>query len=304
MSMSSPLKGDVNGDGSITIADVTALIDILLQNHADTVQLYQLDMNEDNEVNIGDVTCLIDFLLGSSAPNQNEEITITANGISFTMVLVEGGQFMMGATDEQAEVAKRNEFPAHEVTLSTYYISQTEVTQELWEAIMGDNPSVFQGDPMRPVENIDKFDCAKFVDKLTELTGRVFRMPTEAEWEFAARGGNLSSLYRFSGSDDVNAVAWYDFNAGGTTHAVALMAPNELGLYDMSGNVCEWCQDWYYMYDFSPQVNPVGPESGTNNVYRGGSWFVPEVDCRVSSRFDRDPHEKSGDLGLRIVMNY
>ena len=302
--MASQLKGDINGDGRVNIADVSALIDFMLSNSADTVQMAVYDMNNDGFVNIADVSCLIDALLNPTEPIPTTDVVLTVNGVSFTMVLVDGGQFVMGATDEQQDVAGRNEYPAHEVTLWSYYIGQTEVTQELWEAVMGENPSGFTGDPKRPVENVNLFDCAKFVDLLTELTGKTFRMPTEAEWEFAARGGNMSRHYRYAGGDVAGIVAWCETNAGGMTHAVALKAPNELGLYDMSGNVCEWCQDWYTLYDAAPQTNPVGPESGTDNVYRGGSWLSHDAECRVSSRYNLNPHEKSLDLGLRIVMNY
>ena len=301
--MAATSQGDVNLDGIADITDVTTLIDYLLSPNDEAMQLYALDVNLDGIVSISDVTMLIDILLGTALPS-NQSVTITVNGVEFTMILVEGGTFTMGATPEQLEFARRNEYPAHEVTIGSYYIGQTEVTQALWLAVMGDNPSRVQDDLNCPVDNVTKFDCARFVDMLTEQTGKVFRLPTEAEWEFAARGGNLSRHYVYAGSDDVSAVAWYDDVAGGLPHPVALLQPNELGLFDMSGNVCEWCQDWYYLYNDTPETNPVGPESGTDNVYRGGSWEHAPVGCRVSSRYDLDPHEKADNLGLRIVMNY
>ena len=296
------LQMDVNGDGSTDIEDVTALIGFLLGQPAGDTDLVVTDVNGDGMADIVDVTDIIAWLLCTPIP-QTHEVTITVNGVEFTMVYVEGGTFTMGATEEQAGVARRNEYPPHEVTLSSYYIGKTEVTQELWVAVAGGNPSYFQGDLQRPIENVSMFNCAKFVDQLSELTGKVFRLPTEAEWEFAARGGNLSQHFRYAGSDDVKSVAWYEDVSDGAPHAVALLAPNELGLYDMCGNVCEWCQDWYYMYDGTAQVNPVGPESGNDNVVRGGSFFCTPNGCRVSTRYDLNPYERTNDLGLRLVMN-
>lgn len=301
------LIGDVNDDGRVSIADVTALIDYLLR-HAENEDMYVFgDVNCDNSVTIADVTCLIDMLLSYSGDEPQEEVvteTITVNGVPFTMVLVECGTFTMGATEEQLEEASPNEYPAHEVTLTfDYYICQTEVTWELWNAVMGDESAEFSGDLQNPVVKVSLFDCAVFVDKLSALTGRIFRMPSEAEWEFAARGGKLSKGFRYSGAMDVDDVAWYRDNAGGTIHPVAQKLPNELGLYDMSGNAAEWCLDWYVRYDSAPQINPIGPESGQTNVYRGGGWSSPSTVCRVSARDDLDPHSKADNLGFRMVMN-
>ena len=301
------MNGDVNRDGSVTIADVTALIDYLLSN-VDSYEISQVaDLNHDNNVSIADVTMLIDFLLsgqGGEVPVVATE-TIEVNGVTFTMAKVGAGTFMMGATAEQLDEAQPDEFPAHEVTITyDYYIAQTEVTWELWLAVIGDDASEdFQGDLQSPVTNVSLFDVAIFVDKLTEMTGRIFRTPSEAEWEFAARGGNLSKCYKYSGSQDIDAVAWFDENAGAAIRPVAQKEPNELGIYDMSGNVAEWCLDWYVMYDSTPQVNPIGPESGQISVYRGGSWSSPASLCRVSARGNLDPHKKAGDLGFRMVMN-
>ena len=162
------------------------------------------------------------------------------NGVSFEMVRVEGGTFHMGATSEQKDEAWDREKPVHSVTLSSYYIGKTEVTQALWQAVMGSNPSNFKGSNL-PVECVCWNDCQEFIQKLNSLTGRNFRLPTEAEWEFACRGGNNSRGYKYSGSNNLGSVAWYDDNSGGQTHPVATKAPNELGIYDMSGNVWEWC---------------------------------------------------------------
>ena len=190
--------------------------------------------------------------------------TISVNGVSFTMVAVEGGTFLMGASrDPYLE-----EFPVHNVTLSDYYIGETEVTQELWETVMKDRPSCSFGNK-KPVGNVSWDDCQEFITKLNQLTGKNFRLPTEAEWEYAARGGNRSNDYKYSGSDTIQNVAWYNYNYN-TTHDVKTKQANELGIYDMTGNVWEWCQDWYGKYSGSSQTNPTGPSSGNYRVKRGG----------------------------------
>ena len=233
-----------------------------------------------------------------SAPN--EEI-ITVRGVSFKMVRVEGGTFTMGATSEQGSDAFGNERPAHQVTLSTFSIGETEVTQELWQAVMGSNPSNFKG-AKRPVEQVSWEDCQNFIRELNSLTGRRFRLPTEAEWEYAARGGNKSNGYKYSGSSDIDKVAWYDVDSEGETFVVATKQPNELGLYDMSGNVWEWCQDWYGSYSSGSQTNPTGASSGSNRVRRGGSWRNGARYCRVSNRRSDTPSDRYYDLGLRLAF--
>lgn len=227
--------------------------------------------------------------------------TFTANGVSFKMIRVDGGTFTMGATSEQGSVADNNEKPAHQVTLSTYYIAETEVTQELWQAVMGSNPSNFKG-ANRPVEKVSWDDCKAFISKLNSLTGKNFRLPTEAEWEFAARGGNKTQGYKYSGSNSLGNVAWYDDNSGDETHPVKQKSPNELGLYDMSGNVWEWCEDWFGSYSSSSQTNPTGASSGSDRVIRGGGWFNYARCCRVSFRNDFTPDFRYDDLGLRLVL--
>ena len=187
-------------------------------------------------------------------------VVVTVNGVDFKMIKVEGGTFTMGEGKE-----------AHEVTLSEYYIGEFEVTQELWEAVMGSNPSNFKGGYL-PVEMVNWNDCQGFIAKLNRLTGKTFRLPTEAQWEYAARGGNKSKGYKYSGSNNIDEVAWYCNNSGGSTHPVGTKSPNELGIYDMSGNVWEWCQDWYGKYSKDSQTNPQGPSSGSNRVRRGGSY--------------------------------
>ncbi|MBQ0056498.1 MAG: SUMF1/EgtB/PvdO family nonheme iron enzyme [Bacteroidales bacterium] len=237
----------------------------------------------------------------STATGANvESQTFTVNGVSFKMVAVKGGTFQMGATPEQQD-AYKDEKPVHSVTLSDYYIGETEVTQALWKAVMGSNPSTWKGDNL-PVEQVSWKDCQKFIKKLNQLTGKNFRLPTEAEWEYAARGGKESKGYQYSGSNNLGSVAWYDDNLGSKIHAVKPKQPNELGLYDMSGNVWEWCQDWYGGYSGGSQTNPKGPSSGSRRVYRGGSWYYDARHCRVAYRNWDTPHYRSYDLGLRLGL--
>lgn len=232
----------------------------------------------------------------------NEVQTFTVNGVSFDMMPVEGGTFTMGATPEQGNDADDDEKPAHEVTLNSYYIGKTEVTQALWEAVMGNNPSHIKG-PNRPVECVSWDDCYKFIAKLIQMTGKQFRLPTEAEWEYAARGGNKSQGYKYSGSNNINEVAWHLGNSGNQTQYVGTKRPNELGIYDMSGNVWEWCSDWCGDYSSASQTNPVGPNSGISRVCRGGSWIFFARYFRVSCRVGRRPDSRGGDYyGLRLAL--
>ena len=228
-------------------------------------------------------------------------LPITVYGVTFNMIKVDGGTFTMGATSEQQN-PDSDEKPVHQVTLSSYYIGETEVTQGLWKAVMGNNPSYFKGDDL-PVENVSWNDCKKFIDKLNSLTGKKFRLPTEAEWEFAARGGNKSRHTQYSGSSSLDDVAWYLNNSGNKTQPVKTMEANELGIYDMSGNVYEWCQDWYGDYSSNAQYNPTGPESGTIRVFRGGSWNGNTRYCRSSDRNYYTAGSRSINLGLRLVLS-
>ena len=216
------------------------------------------------------------------------------------MVLVEGGIFMMGATAEQEDDAWELEFPAHQVKLSSFYMCRVEVTQALWEAVMGSNPSASQG-WNRPVEMVSWDDCSKFINRLNEMTGITFRLPTEAEWEYAARGGNRSGHYMYAGSDELDKVAWYKENSEEATHPVGGKQPNELGLYDMSGNVWEWCVDWQNFYSDDIQVNPVGEFKSQGRVMRGGCWKQIDTLCRVSFRGVSAPEMRTGECGLRLV---
>ena len=224
------------------------------------------------------------------------------DGISIDMVRVEAGTFTMGATAEMKDPWKE-EKPTHQVTLTNdYYIGKYEVTQALWKAVMGNNPSNFKGDNL-PVEQVSWDDCQEFISKLNRITGKMFRLPTEAEWEYAARGGNKSRGYQYSGSNYPSDVAWFWDNSGFDTHAVGTKQPNELGIYDMTGNVCEWCQDWYGAYSSSSQVNPTGAISGSRRVARGGSWFWVDEASRSSSRSTVMPDYGHDWLGLRLVLS-
>ena len=234
------------------------------------------------------------------AAKEAERTRILQNLIN-NMVYVEGGTFKMGATSEQGSEAWGDEKPAHQVTLSSFSIGRYEVTQEEWQAVMGNNSSYFKGS-RKPVEKVSWNDCQEFIRKLNAMTGKNFRLPTEAEWEFASRGGIKSQGYKYSGSNNLNSVAWYGDNSGNTTHDVGQKSPNELGIYDMSGNVWEWCSDWYGNYSSSSQTNPTGSYSGSYRVYRGGGWSIDARSCRVSDRDDDAPDYQSFLLGLRLAQ--
>lgn len=223
----------------------------------------------------------------SSAGGAVESFTV--NGVTFEMVRVDGGSYSMGSYSGESD-----EQPVHSESVSTFYIGRTEVTQALWAAVMRDNPSKFRGENL-PVENVSWYDCQEFVERLSRLTGRIFRLPTEAEWEFAARGGIRSHGYIYSGSDDVYRVAWYTENSGGTTHPVGQKLANELGIFDMSGNVWEWTSDAY-------SSNYNSPRNSSNRVYRGGSWYNAASYCRVAYRNATSPGNRSNIIGLRLAL--
>lgn len=216
------------------------------------------------------------------------------------MVHVEGGTFTMGATPEQGNDATDRAKPAHQVTLSSFYIGKYEVTQEEWQAVMGSNPSEYKGAKL-PVENVSWADCQVFIRKLNALTGKQFRLPTEEEWEYAARGGNLSTGYKYSGSDSLDTVAWYagnmyDVNRGYFPHEVGQKKANELGIYDMSGSVSEWCYTPKGTY-----INSTGTKF-PGRVIRGGCWLNREYECRLSWTCDYPPSHKAKCIGLRLTL--
>ena len=244
-----------------------------------------------------------DFSSISSVLSGSNEISIPVkNGITIDMVKVEAGTFMMGATSEMQN-PKDDEKPVHQVTLTNdYYMGKYEVTQALWKAVMRSNPSIFKGDKL-PVDFVSWNDCQEFISKLNCMTGRNFRLPTEAEWEYAARGGMKSRGYQFSGSSNLSDVAWYWYNSKKKTHPVGTKQANELGIYDMSGNVREWCQDWYDSYSSLSQINPIGPTNGVRRVIRGGCWGNDEeYYLNLSYRYSATP-DFNYFVGLRLVLS-
>ena len=224
------------------------------------------------------------------------------NGITIEMVKVEAGTFMMGATSEMQNPYD-DEKPVHQVTLTNdYYMGKYEVTQALWQAVTGKNPSKFKGDNL-PVERVSWNDCQVFIRNLNNMTGRKFRLPTEAEWEYAARGGKKSRGYQYSGSSNISDVAWFDDINGNKKHPVGTKQANELGLYDMSGNVWEWCQDRYGSYSSLFKKNPTGAIMGVYRVFRGGRWGAKERIGRTSCRSYCTPDFSYFNLGLRLALS-
>ncbi|MBO5539340.1 MAG: SUMF1/EgtB/PvdO family nonheme iron enzyme [Muribaculaceae bacterium] len=261
------------------------------------------DVTGDGSVDIADVNEVLNIMLGKTSFS-SEPTTYTVGGVSFKMMPVLSGTFTMGDNN-----STYSEKPAHQVTLGNYSIGQTEVTQALWVAVMGSNPSTFTDDPQCPVESVSWDDCQTFITKLNQMTGKRFRLPTEAEWEYAARGGRFSKGYTYAGGNNLSSVGFYWGNSGpygnpfGTpksTHPVAQKAPNELELYDMSGNVSEWCQDWFGYYTSDAQSNPTGPTTGQNRVYRGGSWNDEAGACTVTWRKNNTPSQSN--MGLRLAL--
>ena len=262
---------------------------------------------------------LFGSLRDSLFPSKEQELPPLAPVIQQlidNMVHVEGGFFMMGSNLEEDNECKTDdehpalkEGPIHQVTLSSFSIGRYEVTQEEWLTVMGSSLSEFKSGKM-PVKRVCWWDCQDFIKKLNRLTGMNFRLPTEAEWEFAARGGNKSHGYRYSGSDCLDDVAWYSDNCKDdeaestedSTHEVGKKSPNELGLYDMSGNVCEWCATYWGGYPSSAQTDPQGPTSGTYRVYRGGSWYYNASFCRVARRYGATPDYLSSVIGFRLAL--
>ena len=293
-------RGDVDADGNVNISDVTALIDYLLSGNASGIVLANADCDQDGNVNISDVTTLIDYLLSG---NWSGEQVFTVGGVTFKMIDVEGGTFTMGFTGDTPSSEEESALPAHQVTLSSYCIGETEVTQALWVAVMGSNPSNYTGDTSRPVESVSWNDCQQFITQLNQMTGMTFRLPTEAEWEFAARGGNMSHGYMYSGSNTLNDVSWNsNNNSTNTTQPVGQKAPNELGLYDMSGNVWEWCNDYYGAYSANAQTNPTGPASGEERAFRGGAFFNSQGGHRVWFRNHSSAGHYADGLGFRLAL--
>ncbi|MCQ2975313.1 MAG: formylglycine-generating enzyme family protein [Bacteroidales bacterium] len=267
--------------------------------------------------------------------------TFTVNGVEFDMVKVEHGSFQMGATPEQGSYVEKIEKPVHTVILTNdFYIGRFEVTQKLWKAVMGNdnNPSTFKGNNRHrcrlpilkfvndssnyndrklkfmfvenltningdelPVNNVSWNDAQEFITKLNNLTGKKFRLPTEAEWEFSARGGNKSKGYRYSGGNSITKIAWYDYNSRYHPHPVGQKNPNELGIYDMSGNISEWCEDTWNFYSDSTQTNPIN-KNGNFNIFRGNSWHESSDYIHISYRYYFKPDEHYDFLGFRLAL--
>ncbi len=216
----------------------------------------------------------------------------------YKMRYVEGGRFKMGSLEGESQ-----EQPVHQVTLDGYYIGQSEIPQWLWIAVMSGNPSEWKEDNL-PVEKVSWDDCQEFIAKLNSATGASYVLPTEAQWEFAARGGNSSEMYVYSGSNNIDEVAWYQSNSDNMTHDVKMKLPNELGLYDMTGNVWEWCLDYYdeNYYSISPYCDPCNDKYSSKRVLRGGSWYNIAQYCRSTLRYSAPPTSRFYRIGLRLAL--
>lgn len=289
-------KGYVGQSGTVTLKALgpSKLIVELERQKNDTRELkpIKIEKPKEQEVPQGDVV--------SEVEGVGQMFTV--GGVEFLMVHVDAGTFTMGAHSKQVSPFIQ-ERPAHEVTLTKdFYIAETEVTQALWKAVMDDNPSFDSGKNL-PVEQVTWDDCQEFCRRLTERTGRKFRLPTSAEWEFAARGGNQSKDYTYSGSDNVDDVAWYSKNAGDASHNVKTKQPNELGLYDMSGNVWEWCLDDFTSYRSDKQTDPVGENMDDDRVIRGGSFVYDAKMVRTSNRFNASATSINNTFGMRLAMD-
>jgi formylglycine-generating enzyme required for sulfatase activity len=231
---------------------------------------------------------------------QNEAIA----QILKSMVVIHEGKFQMGSTEDQGNNCSSDESPIHQVSISSFYISKIEVTQGWWKAIMKDNPSSYCRSDDFPVEMVSHLEALDFIDTLNKLSGLSFRLPTEAEWEYSARGGEKSCSHKYSGSSDANEVAWTSNNSYGKTHVVKLKYSNELGLFDMSGNVWEWVSDWYGKYTAAPQNDPRGASFGSEKVIRGGSWAGSPDFCRNAIRHRYSPDFKSSYIGFRLAIDH
>ena len=329
-----PIYGSLIVDGSP--ADVAVYVDgkkvgtsplfvseLLIGTHKVRLEKDGYDQQEKTVQIAENQESMLDFTLAKETPkalpqpvpdaSSTGNQTFTVNGVSFNMIKVQGGTFTMGATAEQGSDADSDEKPTHQVTLSDYYIGETEVTQELWQAVMGTTiqeqakkgtyvTSLYGVGNSYPMYYISWDDCQTFITKLNQLTGKNFRLPTEAEWEYAARGGQKSKGYKYAGSNTLSDVAWYEDNSSNKAHLVKQKQANELGLYDMSGNVWEWCQDWYGRYRSNAQTNPTGRSSGARRVLRGSSWCNTAPGCRGANRNYYSPGNRFNNLGFRVVL--
>ena len=252
------------------------------------------------------------FLLGTNSvsaktkntiPDSLQVLRFEVNDIPFSMQRIENGVFLMGGTREQHHERLSTDLPTHTVALNAYYISHTEVTQSLWKAVMPEWEIMDElSNPNYPITDVSWYDCQVFIHRLDSITGMPFRLPTEAEWEFAARGGNETQGFRFAGGNILDSVSWGLSNGGFRKHTVGLKKPNELGLYDMTGNVSEWCSDWYAPYYIGTEPNPKGPITGDNKIVRGGSFDNCQANSHISYRHYQRPEESTQYCGLRLAM--
>jgi formylglycine-generating enzyme required for sulfatase activity len=232
-----------------------------------------------------------------------DKIVLAVEEIKRNMVYVQGGTFTMGCAGQQGGNCYATENPEHSVTISSFSISKYLVTQALWKAIMDNNPSNFKNCDNCPVETVSWIDAQKFISKLNSITGQNYRLPTEAEWEYAARGGNKTGNYTYPGDNNIDAAGWYAKNSGGKTHPVGQKLPNELGLYDMAGNVMQWCADWHDSYSSDLATNPKGPLSGQYRALRGCSWIGNGQNCRVADRDSNTPDRRDNIIGFRLARD-
>ena len=283
------------------------------KNHTTAMYWWQRAADNDHAIAQEKLTQQSRPSIVGSTTSSNERIVISLPGssLSFNMIYVEGGDFFMGAQKNSSRRANYDadaeprESPVHTVEIGSFYIGEVEVTQELWELIMRYNNSENIG-KNRPVENVSYHEAMTFCEVLSNVTGYNFTLPTEAQWEYAARGGKKSRGYKYAGSNNIDKVAWSAENSYGTSHDVAQKQPNELGIYDMSGNVWEWChdwsQDWAKSYSVAPRRNPRGDRNGTMRIFRGGSWNFGGHRCRVSDRRRDAPSKSFKGGGLRVIM--
>lgn len=290
--------------GIAVIIIIAVIIGISLVNRQKLSDVIQLKKQQDSIAKAkADSAAKEDSISKANvAKESNKETPPVSQGTGYSfdydVVYVSGGSFTMGCTDEQGSDCDNDEKPARTVSVGSFYMGKYEVTQGQWREIMGNNPSKFSSCDDCPVEKVSWKDVQEFIKKLNSKTGKTYRLPTEAEWEYAARGGNKSRGYKYSGSDNIGSVAWYDGNSGNKTHAVGQKSPNELGIYDMSGNVWEWCINWYKGYPGSNSVD----YTGSFRVARGGSWYGDARRCRVSIRSSTYPDDRGSIMGLRLVL--
>jgi formylglycine-generating enzyme required for sulfatase activity len=295
-------KNDKDSDVRVAavsnLTDQAVLTDLAKNDEDSAVRVIAVD-NLTNQAFIAD--------LATNDKAESVRFAAWANLTGQSIVYVAPGSFQMGSNDSDSY---SDEQPVHHVTISQGYgLGKYPVTQKEYESVMGSNPSRFKGSD-NPVEQVRWHDAVEYCEKLTareRAAGRLpsgyeYRLPTEAEWEFAARGGNNSRGYKYSGSDNIDSVAWYSSNSGDKTHKVGTKSANELGLYDMSGNVWEWCHDWYGEYRSSSKTDLTGPSTGSYRVYRGGGWIISSRGCRMANRDYSSPGRTYGSMGFRVAI--